>query len=319
MKSLYKPALAATLACLISAGAFADSDWTTSYDQAVKMSKKTGKPILADFTGSDWCHWCVQLHKEVFDTPQFKKWAAKSVVLLELDYPHRTPQTAEVRRQNMDMLRRFPFVRGYPTILFISPDGKAFGQYGYDQGGPGHWIEFAERLLKPKANAQRPLRFASSDSGYPKPVEKNLYAGQDLRGKAAPKLVVEKWVTGNAPSTKGKVVLIDFWATWCPPCREFIPELNNWQKEFSKDLVVIGVSDEHSDVIKNFMKSTKMAYNVGIDTKEKMMQSIEIKAVPHVLVITPDNVVRWQGFPGSDEEPLTESILKQIIATSKKR
>jgi thiol-disulfide isomerase/thioredoxin len=215
------------------------------------------------------------------------------------------------------MLKKYPYVQGYPTILFLKPDGRAFGRYGYDQGGPSHWIEFAERLLKPKTPTQRPLRFAYDDSGYPKPVEKNLYAGNDLRGKDAPKLTVEKWLTGKAPETKGKVVLIDFWATWCPPCRELIPEMNEWLKKFADDLVIIGVSDEHSDVIKSFMKKTKMAYNVGIDTKETTMQAVDIKAVPHVLVITPDNIVRWQGFPGSDEDHLTDKTIKQIIDTYK--
>src|SRR5476649_30067 len=156
MKTLIKPVTAILLACFATAGAFAGTDqWLTSYDEAVKQSKKTGKPILADFTGSDWCGWCIRLHKEVFNTPEFKKWAAKSVVLLELDYPHQTPQPAAIRKQNEDMLRRFPYIEGYPTILFIKADGKAFGKYGYDQGGPAHWTEYADRLLKPTKSTNR--------------------------------------------------------------------------------------------------------------------------------------------------------------------
>ena len=60
--------------------------WFTSLDLAQAEARKSGKPILADFTGSDWCPWCVKLRKEVFNTKQFKDWAAKSVVLLEVRF-----------------------------------------------------------------------------------------------------------------------------------------------------------------------------------------------------------------------------------------
>src|SRR4051812_26135981 len=67
--------------------------------------------------------------------------------------------------------------------------------------------------------------------------------GQSVLNQKAPENGVEKWLTGQ-PETKGKFVLIDFWATWCPPCRESIPELNEIQRKFAGKLVVIGLSDE---------------------------------------------------------------------------
>ena len=161
------------------------------------------------------------------------------------------------------------------------------------------------------------LALAGADSGYPPYVKKELYADNDLRGKTAPKFAVGQWLTGAAPATKGKVVLIDFWATWCPPCRALIPELNGYQKKFGKDLVVIGVSDEDAAVVKKFMGSTKMAYNVAVDPKKQMEKVVGVKGIPHVLVITPDGVVRWQGFPLSDDDTLTEAKLSQIIEASK--
>ena len=59
-----------------------DGKWLDSFDEAIKESKKTGKPILANFTGSDWCGWCIRLDKEVFSKSEFKEWADKNVVLL---------------------------------------------------------------------------------------------------------------------------------------------------------------------------------------------------------------------------------------------
>ncbi len=123
---------------------------------SVKVSQKMGKPILADFTGSDWCGWCMRLHKEVFNTPDFKKWADKNVVLLELDYPHTTPQPEALKQQNEKLMRRYGYcIRGFPTILFLKSDGKPFGQYGYDRGGPSRWTVMADRLVNPKRSLSR--------------------------------------------------------------------------------------------------------------------------------------------------------------------
>ena len=60
----------------------ASAVWDENQAKALAEAKKSGKPILADFTGSDWCGYCIALKKEVFDTPVFKEWAAKNVILL---------------------------------------------------------------------------------------------------------------------------------------------------------------------------------------------------------------------------------------------
>jgi cytochrome c biogenesis protein CcmG, thiol:disulfide interchange protein DsbE len=156
-----------------------------------------------------------------------------------------------------------------------------------------------------------PVLLAADQPEYPKGVQKTLYA-DDVRGKAAPKFEVQQWLT-NEPDRKGKVVLIDFWATWCPPCRATIPELNDYQAKFKDDLVVIGVSDETPEVLNNFMKTTEMKYAVATDPKGTMSSAINVKGIPHVLIISTDGIVRWQGFPLSDEERLTADIVKQVI------
>lgn len=123
--------------------------WLTSYSEAAKLSKKTKKPILADFTGSDWCTWCIRLHKEVFDKPEFAAWAKKNVILLELDYPQAKPQPAALKKQNSDLQQKYQ-IQGYPTVLFLDHSGKVLGQYGYDQGGPAVWTKKASDMIKGK-------------------------------------------------------------------------------------------------------------------------------------------------------------------------
>ena len=129
--------------------------WLTDMEQAVKISKKTKKPLLLFFTGSDWCGWCIRLQKEVLKTPEFAAWADKNVVLVELDYPRRTPQTPELKAQNAQ-LQQFFAVRGYPTI-WIANATKAdkdavisfeqLGSTGYVAGGPTAWLEGANKIL----------------------------------------------------------------------------------------------------------------------------------------------------------------------------
>lgn len=148
---------------------------------------------------------------------------------------------------------------------------------------------------------------------YPPIVKaKTLYAKNDFRGKTAPKLEVEKWLT-KMPDLKGKVVLYDFWATWCGPCRAIIPKLNDWHTKFADDLVIIGISDEPALTVQNFMKGTKVDYFGAIDTQKRTSKAIGIEGIPHALVVTPDGIVRWQGFPGAKEDPLDEAKMKQII------
>jgi len=113
--------------------------WLTSIDEAYAQSKKTGKPILANFTGSDWCGWCKRLSASVFLQDDFKKWAAKKVILLELDFPRRKALPQAIQQQNESLQQAFQ-VTGFPTIWVFELDKsnttkqysiKALGKTGY--------------------------------------------------------------------------------------------------------------------------------------------------------------------------------------------
>ncbi len=120
--------------------------WYTSFDEALSESKTSGKPLLVDFTGSDWCHWCIVLKDEVFSQPEFKRWAHKNVVLLELDFPHSKPLPKPLRQQNERLAVKYG-VQGYPTVLFLDSHGVAFGRSGYMEGGAKNWIAEADKIL----------------------------------------------------------------------------------------------------------------------------------------------------------------------------
>ena len=122
--------------------------WITDWDEAARESKRTGKPIMMNFTGSDWCGWCIKLKKEVFSTDTFKEWADKKVVLLELDFPRGKELPKELQAQNQRLAQKFR-PSGYPSIVWADHEGNQIGtHYGYGEGGPDAWIKAAESNMR---------------------------------------------------------------------------------------------------------------------------------------------------------------------------
>ena len=105
--------------------------WLVDIQEAHALSEKTGKPILANFTGSDWCGWCRRLTASVFSKPAFKKWADENVILLELDYPKRKTLPEDIRNQNASLQQAFK-IRGFPTIWVFNLDQDEKGQFNIE-------------------------------------------------------------------------------------------------------------------------------------------------------------------------------------------
>lgn len=123
-----------------------ESTWTTGWKDAAAQATAAKRPILADFTGSDWCGWCMKLKREVFTTPEFAAWAGRSVVLLEVDFPRAKPLPAEQQRDNQALVEKYN-VEGFPTILILAADGREIGRLGYQAGGAKAWIAAAEQII----------------------------------------------------------------------------------------------------------------------------------------------------------------------------
>ncbi|WP_298506550.1 TlpA disulfide reductase family protein [uncultured Maribacter sp.] len=140
--------------------------------------------------------------------------------------------------------------------------------------------------------------------------EKKIWA-KSFMNKKAPEIVVEKWLT-DKPETQGKFILIDFWATWCGPCKKAIPELNVFQKKFIDSLVVIGISDETKAKVKK-MKTPKIEYYSAIDTRKKLKEVYEVQGIPHCVIINPDGVVVWEGWPHLKGFELNEEVIRKLL------
>ena len=129
MKTLLLTALALFT---ISTSLMAKTGWDDDYEKSLAKAKETKKMVLLDFTGSDWCGYCMKLDAEVFSKPAFKKFAKESLVLVELDFPRGSPLPKKTKTQNDALGKKFS-VNGYPTIVLLDSAGKEVTRWvGYD-------------------------------------------------------------------------------------------------------------------------------------------------------------------------------------------
>mgnify|MGYP000398031994 CR=1 FL=1 len=132
-------------AALTSASAL---DWHTDLPKAQELAKKENKVVLINFTGSDWCGWCIKLKKDVFDTDTFKTYAAKNLVLVEIDFPRKKEQSAELKQANRALQTKYK-IQGYPTLIVLDGAGKQLGELGYEKT-PEAFIAKLEAARKKK-------------------------------------------------------------------------------------------------------------------------------------------------------------------------
>jgi len=154
-----------------------------------------------------------------------------------------------------------------------------------------------------KPPAPKPRRAVTQD------VVVANFDAKSFRGKPAPKLVVEEWITSR-PDLKGKFVLVDFWSTAYPLCREAIPRLNQLQERFKDQLVIIGLSDEKPDDIRK-MQRPKIGYAVATDTRKRMKKEVKMECISHCLLIDPKGIVRFEGASNYLTRPVLEFLLEK--------
>ncbi len=136
MKSfMSKLAASCAVLTLVSSAALAAAGWGDDYEKALAQAKAEKKLVVLDFTGSDWCGWCIKLDKEVFSKKEFKDYAKDNLVLVEVDFPQSKQQPKKLKAQNEKLQKEFG-IQGYPTIVVLNPDGKKVGELGYQPGGP---------------------------------------------------------------------------------------------------------------------------------------------------------------------------------------
>jgi thioredoxin-related protein len=191
MKTLVATAVAAIIT-LTSASA---ATWLTDLKAAQDQARSQNKLILVNFTGSDWCSWCIRLKNEVFSKPEFASFADQNVILLEVDFPRRKPMSPDAKKANGKLADHYQ-VNGYPTVHLMDADGQSFGQTGYLPGGPSAFVakikSIAGDRLQPKTVAQAQPRQTQPEPAENRPevpafngaptFEPKVYSDLELKG-----------------------------------------------------------------------------------------------------------------------------------------
>jgi thioredoxin-related protein len=148
VKNLTITAVLVALGTFCVAPAYADSPWGNDYKKAQDEAKASHKLMLIDFTGSDWCGYCIQLDRAILSQPQFKDYASKNLVLLEIDFPRRKSQSVQTRKQNQELADRYQ-VEGFPTLVVLDGEGKTVWRFeGYFPGGLAAFLAELDKVRK---------------------------------------------------------------------------------------------------------------------------------------------------------------------------
>ena len=135
-------------AAMLSEKRVSELPWATDLSKALEQAKAENKIVLLDFTGSDWCVWCIKFDDDVLSKPEFANYAKTNLVMVMLDFPNAKKQSDLVKKTNKDLQDKFK-VDGFPTYVALTPDGKEIGrQVGYLSGGPQAFIAKLEKFRK---------------------------------------------------------------------------------------------------------------------------------------------------------------------------
>jgi len=127
--------------------------WMTDWEAAKAKAKAENKPILINFTGTDWCGWCIKIEKEIFSQKAFKDYAEKNLILMEVDFPKKKELAPELKKQNKALDKEFG-IEGYPTIYLLDAEGKKLSEdIGYREGGPEAYAKHLQELIDKKKAA----------------------------------------------------------------------------------------------------------------------------------------------------------------------
>ena len=124
--------------------------WLTDFAAASAKAKDENKHMLVDFSGSDWCGWCIKLDKEVFSQKAFRDFADANLVLVLLDFPRAKPQPDAIKTQNNKLMEKYG-VQGFPTVLIFNAGGKLIETTGYRPGGAESYVAYLKGILERSA------------------------------------------------------------------------------------------------------------------------------------------------------------------------
>ncbi|HYL98512.1 MAG TPA: redoxin family protein, partial [Blastocatellia bacterium] len=269
----------------------AEIEWRTYSEQALQAAKADGKAVIID-AYANWCIPCKELDKRTFTDPAVKKEADK-FVMLKLDLTTKTPGSETARAVD-----RYQ-IPGVPTVVFIDSSGQVAN---------GLTLQEFE---KPDEFIGRMKKLASITTGsnpVPKTTEPAVNESNQLP-TANPTLL--DGATYDFAAHRGKVLVIDFWATWCIPCASEIPMFNSMQQQYkAKGLEIVGVSTDEGGPpqVKPFLAQHPMQYQVAIAGEDVKKAFGVGDTLPVTLVVDKQGRIRYTHTGITQESVLRAEI-----------
>lgn len=267
MKSLSSSwrALAAAVPALVlafSPAARANEGWGTDFEAAKATAAKESKDLLMDFTGSDWCGWCIRLNKEVFSQDAFKQDAPKHFVLLELDFPQQKELPKEEKEQN-EKLQETYSIEGFPTILLADAKGRPYAKTGYMEGGPEKYNEHLAELRKIRETRDAAFKKAEAAEG----LEKAKAINEGLQA------LDPEVVTGYYKEELEKVISLDKDDTLGFKAKKAYSDKRTALDEKLSEFQQSEKTKEFSDAIDEFIKTEKVK---GSDLQDLLFTKLQV-------------------------------------------
>ncbi|MFP5261862.1 MAG: cytochrome c biogenesis protein CcdA [Blastocatellia bacterium] len=281
----------------------AEISWQPFSEQALAAAQREGKGVIID-TFADWCIPCKELDHNTFTDPHVKK-ESERFVTLKLDLT-----TADADSEAGRAKRRFG-IRGVPTIIFLDPAGRERADLrleGFEN--PAAFlsrmkqVEFtpgagSETVAKNPAGEKGPA--ATAPGGPPPAVSLSLLNGGTL----------------NIESLRGKVALLDFWATWCVPCKAEIPTFNQLIRDYKErglEIIAVSLDEEGAAKVKPFLKENPMSYTQVIgDRAAASAFDVDDSKLPVAVILDRQGRVRFRHV-GLTKREVFESEINQLLA-----
>ena len=128
-----------------------DLHWETNFEEAKIKASNEDKKVLIVFSGSDWCKPCIQLHKTLFETEDFQKFAKDRLILVKADFPSRKKNqlSREQTERNEALASKYNAEGVFPLAVFVDENGKPLGSFGFDKSkAPQDYITQFNKYLK---------------------------------------------------------------------------------------------------------------------------------------------------------------------------
>lgn len=280
--------------------------WQPYSERALADAMRGGKGVIID-TFADWCIPCKELDKLTFTDPAVKK-EAERFITLKLDL------TSSDSNSEAGRARQRYGIRGVPTVLFLDSAGQELGDLRL------------EGFEKPSVFLARMKRVESPSGGTGPALAKNIVDGKAPVADAVPGSAVEpapaialNLLSGgnlNLETLRGKVVLVDFWATWCVPCLSEIPMFNQLKRDYQSrgvEIIAISLDEEGAAKVKPFVKAHSMDYTqvVGEQATAGAFK-IDDSTLPVTLLIDKQGRIRFRHV-GITKKEVLEGEITQLM------